>query len=167
MMILHIWCCYQVRCANNDTLGYGPLIRYIKLRVAHAPGMTGTFSPPPRVSDPDMHNGECVTHVPWCMPGSLTSGFLWSRWRGKHSRHSPRMGNTQFYISGKRPMGVVPFGIVRVILRQRIGQYVNHRFMLMGMPLSVSCSKCRENEKQDKHYRIQIKLPINGVKNYE
>ena len=26
-----------------------------------------------------------VTHVPWCMPGSLPSGFHWSRWRGKHS----------------------------------------------------------------------------------
>ena len=50
---------------------------------AHAPGMPGTFSPPPRVSDPDMHHGTCVTHVPWCMPGSLTSSFLWSRWRGK------------------------------------------------------------------------------------
>ena len=45
--------------------------------------MPGTFSPQPRVSDPDMHHGTCVTHVPWCMPGSLTSSFLWSRWRGK------------------------------------------------------------------------------------
>ena len=43
--------------------------------------MPGTFSPPPRVSDSDMHHGTCVTHVPWCMPGSLTSYFLWSRWR--------------------------------------------------------------------------------------
>ena len=44
--------------------------------------MPGTFSPPPRVSDLDMHHGTCVTHVQWCMQGSLTSGFLWSRWRG-------------------------------------------------------------------------------------
>ena len=50
---------------------------------AHAPGMPWTFSPPPRVSDPDMYHGTCVTHVPWCMPGSLTGGFLWSRPRGK------------------------------------------------------------------------------------
>ena len=49
--------------------------------VAHAPGMPGTFSPPPRVSDPDMHHGTCVTHVPWCIPGSLTSDYRWSRWR--------------------------------------------------------------------------------------
>ena len=58
---------------------YGSLTRYAKLRVVHAPGMPGTFSPSSWVSDPDMHHGTCVTHVPWCMPGSLTSGFLWSR----------------------------------------------------------------------------------------
>ena len=28
----------------------------------------------PRVSDPDMHHGTCLTHVPWCMSGSLTRG---------------------------------------------------------------------------------------------
>ena len=49
------------------------------------PGNSGTFSPPPHVSDPDMHHGTCVTHVPWCMPGSLTNGFLWSRLWGKRS----------------------------------------------------------------------------------
>ena len=66
--------------------------------------MPGTFFPPPRVSDPDMHLGTCVTHVPWCMPGSLTSVFLWSQWWGKRSRHSRRMRKPQFYVSGKRPM---------------------------------------------------------------
>ena len=82
----------------------GPLARYAKLRVAHAPGMPGTFSPTLLVRDPDMHNGTCVTHVPWCMSGLLTSGFIWSRWRGKRSRHSWRMRNPQFCVSGKRPM---------------------------------------------------------------
>ena len=61
---------------------YGPLARYVTLLVAHAPRMPGTFSPPPWVNDPDMHHGMCVTHEPWCMSGSLTSGFLWSRSRG-------------------------------------------------------------------------------------
>ena len=54
-----------------------------KIAGAHAPGMPGTFSLSPHVSDPDMHHGTCVTHVPWCMPGSLTSGFLWNRRQGK------------------------------------------------------------------------------------
>ena len=28
----------------------------------------------PRVSNPGMYLGTCVTHVPWCMSGSLTRG---------------------------------------------------------------------------------------------
>ena len=102
LTIFHI-----VRCVFDNDLTtpiHGPLARYAKLRDAHAPGMPGTFSPPLRISDPDMHHGTCVTHVPWCIPGSLTSGFLWSRWRRKRSRHSMRMRNPQFYLSGKRPM---------------------------------------------------------------
>ena len=57
----------------------------------------------PRVSDSDMHQGTCGTHVPWCMPGWRARGFLWIWWRGKHSRHSRCMRNPQFYVSGKRP----------------------------------------------------------------
>ena len=38
---------------------HGPLTRYGKLRVARAPGMPETFSPPPRVGNPDMHHGTC------------------------------------------------------------------------------------------------------------
>ena len=77
-----------------------PLARCVQLRVAHAPR---TCSPPPRVSDPDMHHGTCVTHV-WCMTESVTSSFLWRRRRGKRSHHSRRKRNLRFYVFGKRPM---------------------------------------------------------------
>ena len=90
--------------AEKTFSSHGPLARYVKLRVAHAPGMPGTFSPLPWFSDPAMHHGPCVTHVPWYMAGSLTNGFLWSQWRGKRPRHSWRMRNPQVCISGKRPM---------------------------------------------------------------
>ena len=49
---------------------HGPLIRYVKLQVAHAPGMPEKIFPhrrfqsKPLVSDPGMHHGTCVTHVP-------------------------------------------------------------------------------------------------------
>ena len=92
--------------------------------------MPGTFSPPPWVSDPDMHHGTCVTHVPWCMSGSLTSGFLWSWLRGKRSRHSQRLCNPQFYVSGKRPMVVTE--ITKLCLCG--GKYV--------FWLGVVCFKC-------------------------
>ena len=64
----------------HHTYTHGPLTRYVKLRVVHAPRMPGTFSPAarpqrkPLVSDPGMHHGTCVTHVLWCMSGSLTYG---------------------------------------------------------------------------------------------
>ena len=68
---------------------HGPLARYENLRVAHAPGIPETFSLPPRLSDPHMHHGTCVTHVRWFMSGSLTSGFLWSQWRSFEVPASP------------------------------------------------------------------------------
>ena len=47
-------------------------------------GNAGNVFPATAVSDLDMHHGTCVTHVPWCMPKSLTGGFLWSRRRGEN-----------------------------------------------------------------------------------
>ena len=38
---------YIVTFITSNDVFYGPLTRYVKLRVAHAPGMPGTFSPPP------------------------------------------------------------------------------------------------------------------------
>ena len=76
--------------------------------------MPGMFSPPSLVSDPDVHHGACLTHVPWCMSGSLSSGFLWNRWRGKRSRHSRRMRNPQFCVFGKRPMAGTNHPIARI-----------------------------------------------------
>ena len=95
------WCWTNV---DPDLCRHGPLAKYVKLQVVHAPGMLGTFSPPPRLRDPDLNHGKCVRHVPWCMPGPLSSGFLWSRWRGKRSRHLQRMHNLQFYVSVRRPV---------------------------------------------------------------
>ena len=63
---VHIWASWQIR----------------KIVGCSCAGNAGSVSPTPRVSDLDMHHGTCVTHVPWCIPGSPTSGFLWSPWRG-------------------------------------------------------------------------------------
>ena len=52
----------------------------------------------PPVSDPGMHHGTCVTHVPWCMSGTRGDGE-------KCFQQFRRMRNPQFYTSGKRPMG--------------------------------------------------------------
>ena len=85
---------------------YGPLTRYVKLQVAHSPGM---FSLPLQVNDPDMHHGTCMTHMPWCMPGSLTRGLFWSRWRGKRSRQSRACATRNFTYLVRGPCIVVLF----------------------------------------------------------
>ena len=56
------WCVTQ-NAGVIDQDRHGPLTRYITLRVAHAPGMPGTFSPPPRISDPNMHYGTYATRA--------------------------------------------------------------------------------------------------------
>ena len=61
---LRLWSStHHILFPKDDVHGPG-LTRYVKMCVVHVPGMPETFSPPPRVSDPDMHHGTCVTHVP-------------------------------------------------------------------------------------------------------
>ena len=114
--LLHVWVIWhkfnfvnqiaQVHCYTRKPTcpSHGPFSRYEKLWVAHAPAMPGTFSPPPRVGDPDMHHGVYVTHVPWCVPRSPSNSFLWVSVGENISRYSRRMPSPQFYVSGKRPM---------------------------------------------------------------
>ena len=82
------WASYQIR----------------KIAVAHAPGMPGTFSPPPSsketASKRSRHASRHVRHARAVMHVGIAN----PRWRGKRSRHSGRMRNPQFYVSGKRPM---------------------------------------------------------------
>ena len=103
-----------------DSGCHGPLTRYVKLRVARAPGMPGSFprhwlQRKPLVSDPGIHHGMCITHVPRCMLGSLTRGGGEKRYRHSRSIHNP-----QFYVSDKSPIrcahGFVELCIVVFIL---------------------------------------------------
>ena len=61
----------------------------------------------PLASDPSMHHGTCVMHVPWCMSGLLT--------RGGRENVPGRMRIPQFYISGTRPMMANVHYISRII----------------------------------------------------
>ena len=80
------WASYQIR----KVAGYA------------CAGNAGNVSPrrrlqrKPLVNDPGMHHGTCVTHVPWCMSGSLTRGG------GETFPAFPAHAHPQFYLSGKR-----------------------------------------------------------------
>ena len=69
-MMRFMW--HYIHSRADMMVANGPLTRYVKLRIAHAPGMPGTFPPnrlqrKPLVSDPDMHHDTGVKRVPWCM----------------------------------------------------------------------------------------------------
>ena len=53
------FCCWNK--LKHSRLIHGPLARYVKLRVTHAPGMPGTFSPPPTST---RGGGENVPGIP-------------------------------------------------------------------------------------------------------
>ena len=92
--------------ANTDIAIILVYLRHVNVNILHTSeyALPGTCPPPPGLSGPDMHQSMRVTHVRWCMPGSLTSGFLWSQWRRKGSQHSRRMRNPQYDVFGKMPM---------------------------------------------------------------
>ena len=118
--LIYVWIISWV---NNREAGdlrrYGPLAISKILGCAYAPGMPGTFSPPPRVSDPGMHHGTCVTHVPWCMPGSLSNDFLWSRRRGNVPSIPGACAIRKFtYLVRSRPLLYPPYPKDVMVLRR-------------------------------------------------
>ena len=68
---------YHVSKTTVHSMGLLPDMQNCRLRMRR--GMPGTFPPSttskePPVSDPGMYHDTCVTHVPWCISGSLTRG---------------------------------------------------------------------------------------------
>ena len=63
-LICNTWASYQIGKIAGCACAWNPG------NVSHR----RRFQRKPLVSDPGMHHGTCVTHVPWCMSGSLTCG---------------------------------------------------------------------------------------------
>ena len=153
-------------------LSYGSLTRCAKLRVAQAPGMPGTFSPRHRlewkllVSDPGMHHALAVMYVRIANP----------RWRGKRSRHSRRMRNPQFCVSGKRPIALLHNRCVRmnssILPNVEIGNLVrhgihiinqsvydkHHKSLIIPRQLSLSMIERKSTESYIRHVLIPLGL---------
>ena len=96
------WTMVQVmsQCWPTSVSSYGPLTRYVTLRVAHAPGMPGTFSPTADVKGnrkleiPARASRTCHDACRDRLPASL---------RGKRSRHSRRMRTHSFTYLARGP----------------------------------------------------------------
>ena len=106
----------EIRCLKPSTIAllrkainefgniriHGPFAWYAKLRVAHALGIPGTFSPPPTPKETasyrSRHASRPVRHARPVMHVGIDN----PQWRGKCSQHSRCMHNPQFCLSGKR-----------------------------------------------------------------
>ena len=91
----HVTCPY-LQCRSRP---HGPLTRYVNCELRMRRECRECFhrhrlQRKPLVSNPGMDHGTCTTHVPWCMSGSQNP-----RWWEKHSQHSRRMCNRQYYVS--------------------------------------------------------------------
>ena len=112
------------------------------------------------VSDPGMHHDTCVTHVPWCMSGSLTCGC------GKTFPASRCMCNPQYHLSGKGPI-VIIFFITPIVEKIRGCQYawlwhcfkslqvikLTDRNMVMSVASRIDPPKYMTYKKYDKRLR--------------
>ena len=86
------------------------------------------FQRKPIVSDPGMHHGTCVTHVPWCMSGSLTcvdgenvpgipgacAPAILRIWQ---EAHATCLAKTKLYNMQYWKLTHWPLGVVEVILK--------------------------------------------------
>ena len=109
-VLFRVWQQYNhtlPRYSSGAHIWHGPLTRYVKLLVPHAAGKAITFSQSTQVGDPNIHHITWFTHVPWCLPGSLTSGFLRSRRRGKQPG-IPRACTTRNFIYLVRGPWLIP-----------------------------------------------------------
>ena len=84
----------------------GSLTRYVKLQVAHMPGMPATYSPPPTSKETANQRSQHASRHVRDARTVMHVGITKQRWRGKSSRHSRRMHNPQYHVSGKRSMHI-------------------------------------------------------------
>ena len=101
---------------------HGPLDRYVKFWVIHAPGMSGTFFLPPLFNDPDMHTGI------------VNERFPLKSVEGKHSRHSRCMRNPHLYVSGRRSMTTKSLtSLLRILGTPCTNNYQSKQHPVCGM----------------------------------
>ena len=140
----------------------GPLTRYVKLRVTHAPGMLETFSPPPRtqkettswlsryasrhVREKPMDFLSDSGHARVVIHAGIANPRLW----GKRSRLS-RMRNPQFYLSSLKPMSkrtelccvLLCLSHMRRILSTNLQDTFTHFFRITYIGTIIQLTRCQ------------------------
>ena len=90
---------------------HGPLVRYVKLRVAHAPGMAGTFPP---AADFEGNRQLAISACITARASRTCRDACRDRLpavAGETIPAFPAHAHPQFYVFGKRPIEVIPNGM--------------------------------------------------------
>ena len=116
----------------------------------------------PLVSDPGMHYGTCVTHVPWCMSGSLTRG-------GKENvpgiPGACATRNFTYLVRGSCPVSVYLDG-VRVLVPVEVEKHML-QYLDRGQPSEVLCvEKTGGSHRQRVHKKV-MSLPCQVLRRQE
>ena len=148
---------------------HGPIVRYVKLWVAHAPGMPGTFLPPPTskeiASQRPRHASRRVRHARAVMHVGIAN----PRWRGKRSRHSRCMRNPKFYVSVKRPIATFSFNVLTRSWCPNVGTGHHIRSKRAGMKFDLAgfLKRTKRIFVQKCNEIYPIKLIVNTISSFE
>ena len=141
-----------------------------------------------RVSDPGMHHGTCVTHVPWCMSGLLTCGggenvpgipgacapAIWRIWQEAHGdsviffRWCQQLPKQFYYLIPSRIFTHVNVTLFQILGHKQSGAITRSKIwknLSWGIMLNFSCvlryAVCTEEALVRFHA-----LPIHNLMNY-
>ena len=123
---VNILSCHWLKVDNDWQISlHGPLARYVKIRVAHAPGMPGTFSPAANF------RGNYYIAIPACI-----TARAWRTCRdacrdrlpavtGKTFPAFPAHAQPQFCVSGKRPIDkmIVSFSLKKILFMTKVSRF--------------------------------------------
>ena len=90
----------QAVCCLIRSLFHGPLTRYLKSKIAHTGNAGVTFSSPPPLKETASQRSRHEPRHVRDAHAVMNVGIANPRWAGKRSRHSRRMRNSEFWVSG-------------------------------------------------------------------
>ena len=136
---------------------HGPLARYVKLRVAHAPGMPGTFSPAADFKENRLLAiPACITARAWRTCRDACRDRLHAV-TGKTFPAFPAHAHPQFYVSGKRHGGAC-------ICISVLSELSHHGFSLR--PVTSSLPSHNQNHCQLDMHETAFRKLISKYKNF-
>ena len=142
----------------------GPLTRYVKLQVAHAPGIPGTFPPPPTSKETASKRSRRASRHVRDASGVMHVGIAYPRWRGKTFPAFPAHAHPQFYVYGKRPISCNTNNLVIKLSTNcpfsTIGRFVGQKEQIQDCFIHLMRSIMHHLGSRNRHTRTRKRLCV-------